>query len=51
MELSTKDVLSKGGEGLKKRMALTFTILFVKDFGNLKDGGGIKKSLFRGHRL
>ena len=44
----TKDVLSKGGRGLKKRTALPFPILFVKDFGNLKGKGGmgVKKSLF-----
>ena len=41
----TKDVLSKrGGGGLKKRTALHFPILFVKDFCNLKDerGRGVK---------
>ena len=44
----TKDVLSKrGGGGLKKRTALPFPILFVKDFGNLKDeGGGVEKVTF-----
>ena len=37
-----------GGEEVwKKRMALPFSILFVKDFGNLKDEGeGGRKSHF-----
>ena len=45
----------RGEGGLKKRTALPFPILFVKDFSNLKDEGGrgcvcvcvcVKKSLF-----
>ena len=30
----------RGGGGLKKRTALLFPMLFVKDFGYLKDEGG-----------
>ena len=42
----TKDVLSEGGRGVfEKRTALYFPILFVMDFGYLKDEvGGFKRA-------
>ena len=41
MGLFTKDLILRGsgGEGGRKKMALCFSILFVKDFGYLKNEG------------
>ena len=39
MGLFTKHAHSEGVGGIEKKMALCFSILFVKDFGYLKNEG------------
>ena len=46
----TSSLRGEGG-GFEKRTGVYFPILFVKDFGNLKDEGGWKSHFFRGRPL